>query len=109
MKKLTLILVFCVCSLIGYTQCKAELNYAGCNIEVKNPYLYQSYQWYKNGYAINGATDSYYEADQGTYFIIAITMSGCPAKSRPFYVLSWCGQGINTHQKIIQTLFKINY
>jgi hypothetical protein len=102
--------MFCTIFLYGHsqTQCKAELNYAGCNIEVKNAYLYQSFQWYKNGNVINGATDSYYEADQGTYYIICSTLSGCSAKSRPFYVISWCGQGVSINQKIVQALLKVN-
>ncbi|WP_433763931.1 MBG domain-containing protein [Flavobacterium ginsenosidimutans] len=49
-----------------------------------------SWQWYKNGMAVSGATQQYYSENQtlnGTYFVIAINKEGKAIKSCPFEAL----------------------
>jgi len=49
---------------------------------------YISYQWYKNGVAIPGATSSAYTAtDSGHYYIQVTDINGCKGKSRVIQVL----------------------
>jgi CubicO group peptidase (beta-lactamase class C family)/PKD repeat protein len=57
----------------------ATLTATGTNIN--------SYQWYKNGVAIAGATAaSYSNADYGTYYVVATSINGCTIKFGPVKV-----------------------
>ncbi len=53
---------------------------------------FATYQWYKNGVAIPGATSASYDAvDTGTYFVIAADMNGCADTSASYDIKSGSG------------------
>jgi hypothetical protein len=64
---------------------------------------FASYQWYLDGVAISGATDSSYTATTpGSYTVITTTGSGCVDQSSPYVVLPGTGVGVVTDKNSIQ-------
>jgi len=75
----------------AFGQCKPTIHYAGCNIEVEQPYLYSTFQWYRNNVPVYQGNVFAIEAIVGVYYCITTTTDGCTSKSRPYNVTVFCG------------------
>jgi len=46
-----------------------------CNIQTNGGYNFTAFQWYRNGVAISGATDTYYQIKDNAIYYCAITLN----------------------------------
>lgn len=103
MKKLSFVITLLILSMIGregHAQCSFTPTVTPASVilcpnetDTLSTQEYDSYQWYKDGVAIPGATQQHHIvnqfADAGSYFKVNVTLSGCTEMSDSVLVDGW--------------------